>query len=171
MSTVINIPSNTIPEVVIGTQTWAPRNYDFNGTYPDSDIANREEYGCLYTADEAVAIGDGYPGWHLPTLSEYTTLATYLGGWNQSGKLKESGTTHWNSPNTGATNSSGFTALGAGHWFANYTDFGNSACFWTSTKSAGNDIALELNYDSTGISLRQQSNNDGFRCSVRLIKD
>ena len=54
-------------------------------------------------------------GWHLPYTSEWTTLINYLGGTNVAGgSMKEAGTTHWNPPNTGATNSSGFTGLPAG---------------------------------------------------------
>jgi len=51
----------------------------------------------------------------VPTDLEWTTLATYLGGTSAAGgKLKETGTTHWLSPNTGATNETGFTALSGG---------------------------------------------------------
>ena len=58
----------------------------------------------------------GWPsGWHLPSDAEWTEFADYLGGSSVAGgKLKEPGTTHWNSPNTGATNESGFMALPGG---------------------------------------------------------
>ena len=48
-------------------------------------------------------------GWHLPSDVEWAELETYLGGIDVAGgKMKEAGTTHWVSPNTGATNESGF---------------------------------------------------------------
>jgi uncharacterized protein (TIGR02145 family) len=54
-------------------------------------------------------------GWHIPTLAEWLALETFLGDNHQGGRLKETGTTHWLTPNTGATNDTGFTALGSGY--------------------------------------------------------
>ena len=51
-------------------------------------------------------------GWHLPSDGEWTQLTDYLGGVSIAcGKLKETDTTHWDSPNRNATNESGFTAM------------------------------------------------------------
>ena len=76
------------------------------------------KYGLLYnlyaaTDSRKITSSDD---WIIPTLSNYSTLSTYLGGNTVSGgKLKESGLTYWNSPNTGATNSSGFNGRAAGY--------------------------------------------------------
>ena len=77
------------------------------------DESNVSTFGRLYTWH---AITDSrkvcLTGWHVPTDSEWTTLTTYLGGESVTGgKLKETGTFHWSSPNSGATNDSVFTAL------------------------------------------------------------
>lgn len=54
-------------------------------------------------------------GWDVPSDTDFTTLATYLGGTSiAGGKLKETGTTYWDSPDTGATNEVGFNGRGAG---------------------------------------------------------
>jgi uncharacterized protein (TIGR02145 family) len=54
-------------------------------------------------------------GWHIPSIVEWQTLQTYLGGnLVAGGKLKELGATYWDAPNTGADNSSGFSAVGSG---------------------------------------------------------
>lgn len=56
------------------------------------------------------------PGWHVPTATEWDTLATYLGGvLVAGGKLKETGTEWWDEPNTGATNEVGFNGRGNGY--------------------------------------------------------
>jgi uncharacterized protein (TIGR02145 family) len=100
--------------------------------YNNSD-ANCDTYGGLYQWDEMMqyvttegAQGICMDGWHLPTDAEWCvleqevdpTITCSITGWrgvDGGGKLKETGTTHWNSPNTGATNSSGFTALPGGY--------------------------------------------------------
>jgi uncharacterized protein (TIGR02145 family) len=75
-------------------------------------------------------------GWHIPTDEEWTILTTYLEGESVAGgKIKEAGITHWASPNTGATNSSGFTALPGGYCAdnTNFLYLSNQATFWSST--------------------------------------
>ncbi|HEY5590606.1 MAG TPA: FISUMP domain-containing protein [Paludibacter sp.] len=125
--------------VNIGTQTWMAENlrttkYNDNSAIPnvtdnvawsalttgaycdhDNSTSNGAIYGHLYNW-YAVNTGILAPtGWHVPTDAEWTTLVTFLGGDNVAGgKLKETGTAHWVTPNTGATNETGFGALPAG---------------------------------------------------------
>ncbi|MBN2861886.1 MAG: T9SS type A sorting domain-containing protein, partial [Bacteroidales bacterium] len=102
-----------------------------------NNIAN--EYGVLYNW-YAVGTGKLCPsGWRVPTDEEWTALVQYLGGTtNAGGKLKETGTNHWENPNTGATNSSGFTALPGG-WRDNsngtFNEINRSGYWWSSTSS------------------------------------
>ena len=103
----------------------------------DNDLNKCEEYGALYQWDEAMQYvyvestqGVCLSGWHLPAESEWLLLEDYLGGKNVAGgKLKEAGYVHWISPNTGATNSSGFTARAAG--YIDYTNPAPSSGLWT----------------------------------------
>lgn len=76
-------------------------------------------------------------GWHLPSDVEWKELEMYLGT-DVGGKLKESGTSHWNSPNTGATNESRFTALLGGFHRPDTLFYGIStdALFWSATDYA-----------------------------------
>jgi uncharacterized protein (TIGR02145 family) len=127
---------NVYETVQIGTQVWMKENlkttkYRYGLAIPnvtdltqwasvstgaycwyDNDITNKNIYGALYNWF-AVSTGNLCPlGWHVPTDAEWTTLISYLGGEAVAGgKLKETGTVHWASPNTGATDEKGFTAL------------------------------------------------------------
>ncbi|MFO7723178.1 MAG: FISUMP domain-containing protein [Bacteroidales bacterium] len=103
-------------------------NYD-SATYAGT-------YGALYNF-HAVNTGILCPvGWHVPTDGEWSILDNYLGGLSVSGgAMKEPGLLHWNSPNTGATNSSGFLSLpGGNNGLTGLTGgLGNSAHYWSST--------------------------------------
>jgi uncharacterized protein (TIGR02145 family) len=134
------IPNKTIDE------NWAGA---FTGTYCDynNTPANSTTYGRLYNwmavdnnAATKVASNGGKnvcpTSWHIPTGTEWTILTTFLGGESVAGsKLKETGTNHWASPNTGATNETGFTALPGGyrHEFGTYFDIGSGGYWWSST--------------------------------------
>ena len=164
--TVKDIDGNIYHTVTIGTQTWMTENlktthYNDGTDIPlvaeDADWAslvtpaycwynndaatNKNKYGAMYNWF-AVETGKLAPvGWHVPTDAEWTTLATYLGGEEVAGgKLKEAGTTNWLTPNTGATNSTGFAALPGG-WrsWEKEGEFsplgGTMGIWWSSTES------------------------------------
>jgi uncharacterized protein (TIGR02145 family) len=146
--------------VVIGGQCWMAQNLNIgtkiNGSqdqtnnqiiekYCYNDLeSNCDIYGGLYQWNEAMQYvttagvqGICPAGWHLPTDAEWTTLTTFLGGESVAGgKMKETGTTHWASPNTGATNTSGFTALPGGYRYSNgsFSDLTNYTLFWSSSQ-------------------------------------
>lgn len=188
-----------IPNVNIGTQTWTLRNLDIsvyaNGDiipevtdenewsnlttgawcYPNNDPVLGAVYGKLYNW---FAVNDprglAPAGYHIPTQTEFQTLSDYLGGDSISGgALKETGFVHWISPNTGATNSSGFTALGAGNRspISGFSGVGAEGYFWSSTEIILNFIAndLQLGFNSVSTSLGAIVCQNGL--SVRLIKD
>ena len=83
--------------------------------------------------------GSPIVGWHFPSEAEFLTMVENLGGESVAGgKLKETGYIHWYSPNTGATNESGFTALPAGYriYFNGVLQgFNRDAIFYTSSIS------------------------------------
>jgi len=95
----------------------------------NNDLATyKNTYGALYNGYTVDLYSNGGKnvcptGWHVPSFDEFATLTTYLGGVAVAGgKLKETGTTHWTAPNTGATNETGFTALPGG-FRNNYSSF------------------------------------------------
>jgi len=137
----------------------------------DNDPANCATYGRLY--DWETVLGVCPSGWHLPSDAEWTALTTFLGGVSiAGGKMKEAGTAHWSSPNTGATNSSGFTALPGGHRNSNGS-FGNltySAYFWSATENASSSAWYRLlNYNNESVNRYSNYKTNGF--SARCVQD
>jgi len=163
--------STDIP-LVADTTAWAGLTTPGYCWYNNSDT-NKTVYGVLYNW-YTVNTGKLCPtGWHVPTDDEWTTLANYLGGEGAAGgKMKETGTTHWNSPNTGATNSSGFTALPGG--CRGIDGFFNSmsyyADFWSSTEGDSNYAWYRrLGYNGSGVYRYYNHKDYGF--SVRCLRD
>jgi uncharacterized protein (TIGR02145 family) len=87
------------------------------------------------------------------------------------GNLKENGTVHWFFPNTGATNSSGFTALPAGWIYNGYSNVIQSmAEFWSSTYGySGVGVVRELYNDQSKIGRSPWW--DAGSLSIRCLKD
>ena len=192
---------NTYQTIQIGTQVWMSENLkvthyrdgtaiptghsnsEWNnlstGAYCayDNNESNADTYGYLYNW---YAVNDSRniapEGWHVPTDDEWTILTDYLGGSSVAGgKMKETGTEHWNSPNTGATNESGFTALPGGYrqYNGNYNysyPMGNYGYFWSSTESSSSSArGRELNYNNSAVNRHNYPKRSGF--SVRCLMD
>jgi uncharacterized protein (TIGR02145 family) len=168
-----------IEEVVIGTQTWMLKNLDIDdgggGIYAyNNDENNVPIYGRLYTWDAAVRIAASIDGWHLPSDAEWTALTDYLGGESiAGGKINEAGITHWDDPNNGATNESGFTALPGG--FRNSSDgtfyyLRRYAHWWSSTEEDESNAYFRVT-DYWNEYVAGSWNPKLNLYSVRLIKD
>jgi len=159
--------------------------YNNSTTYCDT-------YGGLYQWNEMMQYvttegtqGICPTGWHLPTDDEYKTLEMQLGmsqaeaddagyrGTDEGGKLKETGTTHWNSPNTGATNSSGFTGLPGGFReiiFIPFVQIGREANFWSSSDIGGPSAWFRsLFFFDSEVYRTNQPKERGY--SVRCVRD
>ncbi|MFC2101159.1 FISUMP domain-containing protein [Bacteroidota bacterium] len=125
--------------IQIGNQVWMAENLNYDsdsGTWIyNNNSANAATYGRLYDWETASSVCPD--GWHLPSDAEWTILTEFLGGESiAGGKMKETGTMHWNDPNTGATNSSGFLALPGGYItkYGSFAVMGTYAHFWSSTE-------------------------------------
>src|SRR5574344_879069 len=180
------LPSVVGPET--GSQT-TPHYYvyGYNGTnVTDAKAtANYTTYGVLYnwpaamngaassTTNPSGVQGVCPDGWHLPSDAEWTELTDYLGGTSDAGgKLKETGTTHWNSPNTGATNETGFTALpGGGRSNKGAFDYIGSYGYWWSATESGTNGAWLRGMGYNGGSVGRGYNGKELGFSVRCLKD
>jgi uncharacterized protein (TIGR02145 family) len=195
---VTDIEGNTYKTVNIGTQLWMAENLKTTKYNDGIEIPlvadsswnsltthgycwynnNYKNYGKIYGAlYNGYAAGSGKlcpTGWHVPTDAEWKTLSDYLGGDRLAGgKLKETGTAHWNRPNTGATNDSGFTALpGGGRWVIGRFDLFGRRAYWWST-SIYDDIfdasIWMIPHDENLFNKVPAIKGNGF--SVRCIKD
>ncbi len=161
--------------------------YGYNGTnVADAKAtANYTTYGVLYnwtaamdgeassTTNPSGIQGVCPTGWHLPSDAEWTELTDYLGGTTGAGgKLKETGTTHWASPNTGATNETGFTALpGGGRYdFGAFTNVGYFGHWWSATEyDADHAWRRRVYYDGSHVDGNGNYKESGF--SVRCLRD
>lgn len=122
----------------LSTPAYCWYNNDAAISQNNVSITYGDIYGALYNW-EAVNTNKLCPlGWHVPTDVEWTTLTNYLGGESiAGGKLKEAGITHWNDPNTGATNETIFTALPGGIrvYDGKFDKVGQIGFWWSSTTS------------------------------------
>lgn len=158
--------------------------YDGSNVSAAKATANYAAYGVLYNWEAAKQACP--EGWHLPTDNEWKTLEKYLGmsetdagtkdSWRESGtvggKLKESGSAKWKTPNEGATNTSGFAALPGGYrgsLSGGAFGLGTSAYFWTSSASGSSAWNRYLYYHNGGVTRLDDSRSYGF--SVRCLKN
>jgi uncharacterized protein (TIGR02145 family) len=195
---ITDIDGNYYHAVTIGTQVWLVENLkvtryrngnpipnvtgDVNwsgltsGAYCDynNNPGNDTIYGRLYNWYAVVDNRNIAPsGWHVPTDAEWTTLATYLGGEGLAGgKLKETGTIHWLSPNTGATNETDFTALPGGDRYISgaFYDIGTYGFWWSSSETLVTYAWEQSMFNNRSQAERNYTNKENG-LSVRCIKD
>jgi len=186
--------------VLIGNQCWFGENLNI-GTKVDAALqadnsiiekycydnleSNCDIYGGLYNWDEMMQYlpedtvnadsnqGICPDGWHLSSDDEWIKLINYVGSANSAGaKLKEKDTLHWASPNVGATNEFGFTALPGGNSTGSlFLKLTYGAAYWTSDESstASNSWIYGLGNDYEFISKSTWPKTTG--ASVRCVKN
>jgi uncharacterized protein (TIGR02145 family) len=161
--------------LVTDNAAWASLTTPGYCFYDNDAGVNKTTYGALYNW-YTVNTGKLCPtGWHVPADAEWTTLSNFLGGEIVAGgKLKETGTIHWGTPNDGATNSDGFTALPGGFRQNDGSFYNiNDDDFWWSTTTSSSqptkawtrDVNYNYPYVYTDIYLKS------FGYSVRCLKD
>ena len=204
-ATVTDVDGNTYHTVVIGNQTWMKENLKVehyrNGEsilqkdctnwganadpafcFLNDNLANEPIYGLLYNW---YAVNDSRnitpEGWHIPSNTEWQNLIDNVGGQQVAGgNLKEKGNSHWDSPNEGATDVYGFTALPGGYLDltssinCNQITPGSSALFWTIKNDIANPASAYVSgmaYDVPSISDPGALVFSSTGCSVRCVKD
>lgn len=185
--------------IKIGTQTWMKKNLDVN-KYKNGDpipqVTDSVAWAALTTgaycyfnndsATYAATYGKLYnwyavndprglapAGWHVPSDKEWTTLTDFLGGDSiAGGKLKETGLLHWRSPNKGATNTTGFTALPGGFRTDNGSYYQpNSYCQLWSNRGFGTTRAYFRSLNSISPRINRDYIKKEFALYVRCIRN
>ncbi len=164
---------STLIPMVDSNSSWNTQITPGYCWYDNDQVVKRNTYGGLYNW-QAVTSGKLCPtGWHVPSDTEWTTLADNMGGESQAGnKLKESGTDHWRIPNSGANNETMFTALPGGYRtetgvFDNLGNYGN----WWSTTSVNSTVAnYRYMYYGNG-TMTKSFVNQKYGLSVRCLKN
>ncbi|MFA4907308.1 MAG: FISUMP domain-containing protein [archaeon] len=198
IGTVTDIDGNMYRTVRIGSQWWMAENlkvthYQNGDALPNvtdnaawfwlnsgaycnygNNATNSDTYGRLYNWYAVHDYRNIAPiGWHVPSDVEWQIMVNYFLGGDEvaGGKLKEIGTTHWNSPNYGATNESGFSALPGGErdLGGSYYYIGENGYWWSFTEDDKNCASqIALYYSSSFIWYWSDFKQDGF--SVRCVK-
>tara|TARA_B100001250_G_scaffold278285_1_gene240732 strand:+ start:10 stop:759 length:750 start_codon:yes stop_codon:yes gene_type:complete len=195
----VDIDGNFYSTVQIGNQLWMSENlkttrYNNGDEIPtgltdgewqnttsgalavyDDNESNADIYGRLYNWYALVDNRGVCPeNFHVPTDEEYTQLTIYLGGSEVAGgKMKEAGLEHWNSPNAGATNESGFSGFPGGfrNISGSYVYVGNDGYFRSSSEYSTSQAwyhSLHYGYSVVyqGFNMSKQSG-----LSVRCVGD
>lgn len=196
--TVSDIDGNSYHTVTIGAQVWMVENLKTSryrdGTFIPQVSGDAEWEGltsgadCFYANDPQMvaiygilynwfAVNDSRKlapaGWHIPSDAEWSALEDYLGGEGVAGgKLKEAGYGHWLTPNDGATNETGFSALPGGHreYGGNYDSIRWGGGWWTATDDNPNDAWIRY-MDHGNRDSWSYLEDKRYGRSVRCIRD
>jgi len=174
-----------IPNVADNTQ-WNGLSTGARCYYGNDSAANALTYGAMYNFFSVADSRQICPsGWHVPSDAEWKELEIYIGmsqvdadntgyrGTDEGGKLKEDGLTHWNTPNTGATNETGFTALPGGCRTpdGSFASVGDGINFWSSTEYNSNNPWYRGLYYSNSQIARYNHNEKYYGFSVRCVNN
>ncbi len=146
------------------TGAWA--HYNNNSQYENP-------FGKLYNWHAVADPRNICPtGWHVPTDTDWTVLTVYLDESIAGGKMKSTGLQYWASPNTGATNESGFSGLPGGHRDSSgsFYSVGKVGCWWSFTEHSTNEAKRRnLGYGLGYVVRSDGPKKSGF--SIRCLKD
>lgn len=159
--------------IVIAEKTWSRSKKPAYCWYNNDSISNKSSNGALYNWYAVNSYKLCPIGWHIPSNSEWSTLIGYIGDASRAGNnLKEAGTAHWQEPNAGATNESGFTALpgGSREFTGRFAYYGLKSEWWSANDTTPNSAWYRgLDFINSSVTTFILNKTEGL--SVRCIKD
>ncbi len=199
-NTVTDFDGNTYETITIGNQTWLKQNlrslHYADGTpindvwvYDDNE-SNAEIYGRLYSWDAAMngasssnsnpsGVQGACPdGWHMPSQAEFEELMNFVGGTSTGGcALKSENSAYWETSSNPGTNSSGFSARGAGKRSYSggvYSNLKTNTAFWCTTEDDNNSFLanhLNLMYQYCMVQINSLLGEKDTGYSIRCVND
>jgi uncharacterized protein (TIGR02145 family) len=167
--------NGTVITNITDQTTWAGLTTGAYCSINNFSATNDCPYGKLYNWYAVNNDNQLCPtGWHVPTDAEWTTLTTFLVGESVAGgKIKNTGTLYWVSPNTGATNSSGFSALPGGlRSNSSFSFLTNLGYWWSATENSTNTVkALARFVTNNQFAVTRYSESKEYGFSVRCLED
>jgi uncharacterized protein (TIGR02145 family) len=167
--------NNMAIPLVTDAGTWKALTSPGYCWYGNDSTTYAKTYGALYNWYAAISGKVCPSGWHVPSSAEWDTLLINVGGSNNAGAtLKESGTTHWTSPNSSATDAFNFTARPGGFRDngGNFSENKNYGFWWTTSPwlfGEANAFALYMFFNNNKTPIIYRSKLDGN--SIRCVKD
>jgi uncharacterized protein (TIGR02145 family) len=196
-STVTDIDGNVYRTVAIGSQVWMAENLKvtrYRNGDPIPNVVSKIQWSsmksgayCSYNNDSTTTnYGHLYnwyaatderhiapQGWHVASDKEFKTLTKFLGGESSAGSnLKESGTSHWHSPNPNAVNKYGFSALPSGYrnnYDGTFELLGLNGFWWSISKKDTLAWIRNMSFNDSGIFRNYMDKATGV--SIRCVKD
>jgi uncharacterized protein (TIGR02145 family) len=172
-----------IPEITSNT-AWKNSVTPARCAY-DNSTANIEPYGLLYNYYAAAKIQEDIneynrnnPNnpwkWRIPTQADWDSLIIKLGASVAGGKLKETGFTYWDSPNTGATNEVGYSGRGGGIRSSLTGVFSAQKLqnlIWSISKSRSEDQAMRVVMTNNRSDIQIVTSGKKVGGGIRFIKN
>jgi len=141
--------------------------------YDNDEATYKDDYGALYNGYAVInPHGLAPSGWRIPTETDRDILTTFVGGAGVAGgKLKETGLTHWTTPNTGAVDTYGWKGVGNGYRAATgtFNSLKDYAYFWTATQVLTHIYCWHIAYDNDNLLANDLEKRNGY--AVRCMRD
>ena len=143
-------------------------DYGIDGTYKCGLLYNKYAAEYLET-NKAALLPDG---WHVPTLSDYETLAATVGNdssFTEKLKARDASVTQSFPSSWAGIDQYGLNILPCGYYYEGFYEINTKSQLWTSTAAESN-LIYSVYFRQTSKSLEYWADGDQAGLSIRLVK-